>query len=176
MKRKNIVTFYLLIIIYLFGVFAGCLWQVHIKEQGEMYQYLKNGVSSYNESVKESVIAVAKDSIPELLLLMISVYIPYGIIIVAGSIAIRGFMTGFAITAAMRVFGISGGILCIGNILSVAIILPFLIFFAVFIHEKDTIPPYKLGFLTLVFLGLILMTDCIFKGILSPSIVRLWAK
>lgn len=176
MKRKNIIIFYSLITLYIIGIFAGSLWQVHINEQTEMYQYLKNGVNSYNESIKESITAVAKDSIPELSLLFLSAYIPYGIIILYGAVAIRGFMASFAITAALRTFGISGVILCIGNVASMVFTIPCLVFFGIFLHNKDNLPRYKLGLIILLFLLLILLTDCFFKGVLSPVFVRLWAK
>lgn len=175
MGKKSSIAFYLLIAIYVLGLLSGGLYQVHIKEQTEMYEYLKNGVAVYEESVLGSIKAAGKDNIPELLLMLLSAYLPFGLYLIGGILAVRGFMTGFAVTACLRVYGLSGVCLCLGNVLSAVISVPCFIIFGIFIYNNaESTGKIKLGFFSLIFLVTVLVFDSVLKGALSSLAVRLW--
>ena len=175
MGKRSSFAFYLLVVFYLLGLLAGGLYQVHIKEQAQMYEYLKNGVSGYEGSVLGSIKAVGMDNIPELLAMLLSAYLPFGLYLVGGVLLVRGFMAGFALTACLRVYGIFGGMLCIGNVLSAALTGACFILFGMFIfNNADSFGKVKLGFFSFIFLLVVLLLDSILKGTLSSIAVKLW--
>jgi len=175
MGKRTVIVFYLTIVMYVAGVVAGCIYQVKINDQAEMYEYLKNGVSEYSESIITGIKATIKDNFPELLILLVSAYLPFGTYIVGGVLAVRGFLNGFVITAVMRVFGFLGATLCVGNLLSAVITVPCFIGYAGFICSNgEAMGKVRLGIFCLLFLTIVLFADGIVKGGLSSVILRLW--
>lgn len=112
--------------IYAIGVFAGCFGQVKQDNQQEIYTYLEGAVSAYDAKLYESIIASLKDNLVLFALCAFGVLFKFAVPGVAVAILMRGYSAGFAITAAMRLYGFSGVLLCAANIISLALLIPAL--------------------------------------------------
>ena len=173
MLKKNRLLWSFIVVLYLAGLLLGCLYQVKIKEQAEMYEYLKSGVSGYGESLYGSIRAGLSDNVPEFLILVICAFLPFGAYIVCGIVAVRGFMTGFALTCALRTYSLPGFILCIGNILSAVLTIPCFVFYGLCIFgNHEDISKTKLLFFTILYLGAVLFFDGVIKGGISPLAIK----
>lgn len=175
MEKKSKLGLWLLVFIFATGIFTGSLYQVKIDAQTEMYEYLKEGVTAYNPGLWDGIKAVFSDNFPELCILLVSAFLPFGAVLTGGVLASRGFMTGFAITAAMRTYGIKGMGLCLGNIVSCAVLVPSLIMFGLLLsgdlHKKNRLRTFMFSAL---FLMLMLGLDAVIRGGFSVVMSRLW--
>lgn len=175
MEKKNSLAFFVFTILFTVGILAGSLYQVRIDEQTEMYEYLKSGISGYDVGIGGSIKAVCRDNFTELCALLISAFLPFGVLVVGVVLAIRGFMTGFAITAVLRTYGFFGMSLCIGNIVSALIVVPCFTGFGIFVLENyNTKSRVKLFLISTAFLVFVLLCDAVLKGALSVIFTRLW--
>lgn len=175
MQKKNNLALCLLLFLFTAGMLMGSLYQVNIDEQTEMYEYLKGGVQGYNVGILGSIKAVCRDDVAELCILLVSAFLPFGVILAGGVLAFRGFMTGFALTAALRAYGIGGILLCLGNIASALVVVPCVMLYGIFILSSSyTKSRVKLFFFCAVFLIILFLLDSVLKGALSVIMSRLW--
>lgn len=112
--------------IYAIGVFSGSFSQVKQGNQQEMYTYLEGAVSSYDAKLYESIIATCRDNLILFVLCAVGVIFKFAVPGIAVAILMRGYSAGFAITAAMRLYGWFGVLLCAANIISLALLIPAL--------------------------------------------------
>ena len=173
MAKKTVWICVILVGIYVMGLSLGGVFQANVREQSQMHEYLKNGVSAYGEGFIDGTKAVFFDNIIELLIMLVSAYLPFGVWAVGGVLAVRGFMTGFALTAMLRSYGPAGAVLCIGNILSATAVVPLYTFYGIWVSRSGE-RGIRLGILSFIFLTGVLGADCVLKGGLSAVIMRLW--
>jgi hypothetical protein len=166
----------MLVGLYSVGILVGGVYQVKIPEQNEMYQYLKNGVSAYSGGIIKGIGAVFSDNMPEFLVLFVSAYLPFGGYVVGGCLAVRGFMAGFAITAALRTYGLLGLVLCLGNVLSAATC-AFIVAYGIFLFKgAEMSGRVKLGIFSFLYSLAVLGLDAVIKGGLSVVALRFFGK
>ena len=176
MARKTFWILAMLVVIYGLGILLGGMYQVKIPEQTEMYQYLKNGVSAYGGGIGKGIGAVFSDNLPEFFVLFLSAYLPFGVYAVGICLGVRGFMTGFALTAALRTYGLSGVILCAGNVLS-ALTCALIVAYGLFLHARaEMAGRVKLGLFSYLYLLAVLGLDAVIKGGMSAVVLRLFGQ
>ena len=176
MTRKTFWLCAMLTGFYALGIFAGSMYQVKIREQTEMYQYLKNGVAAYGGGMGKGIFAVFSDNLPEFLVLLLSAYLPFGVYAVGVCLGVRGFMTGFALEAALRTYGLSGTVLCLGNVLS-AVTCTLFAGYGVFLYKRaEFTGRVKLGIFSFLYLLAVLSLDAVIRGGLSAVVLRFFGK
>ncbi len=94
--------------------------------QQEIYTYLENAILSYDAHIWESIAATCRDNLALFAICAAGVIFKIALPGIAVAILLRGFSAGFAITAAMRLYGFGGVFLCAANIISLAILIPAL--------------------------------------------------
>ena len=152
------------------------MYQVKIREQTEMYEYLKNGVSTYGGGVIKGIGAVFSDNLPEFFVMFLSAYLPFGVYAVGVCLAVRGFISGFAMAAALRTYGIFGTVLCAGNVLS-ALTCALIVGYGLFLYTKaGELGRVKLGVLSFFYLLAVISLDAVIKGGASAVALRIFGK
>ena len=175
MGKRGTIVFCILTLMYFIGGMAGSFCQVKMSDQNEMYQYLTGAVSNYELNVGESFKASASDNAVEFAVMLISSFLPFGIWIFGVALAVRGFLTAFAVTASMRIYGVWGLLLNSGSVLSALLVIPVYVCFGKFLAaESDSKKGLKFAVACCSFLLVALIFDCAMKGIISPYIVKLW--
>lgn len=175
MEKRGVIVFCLLTLMYFIGAVAGSICQVKLTDQSEMYQYLTNAVAGYELNVWESFKASMTDNTAEFAVLLIASFLPFGAWIVGIALSVRGFLTAFAVTASMRIYGAWGLLLNAGSILSALLVIPVYVCFGRFLHmDSGGKKGFKFALVSSVFLSAVLFVDCVMKGVVSPYIVKLW--
>lgn len=178
MKSTKFIIFFLMIFIYIAGVFVGAKRELNSPEQAKMYEYLEKSVSEYNVGVKEAVKSVAKENAKSLALLAIGGFFKPLCFVVALVALSRGYTAGFSIMAILHLYGVKGILLCGANLVSVAITVPTISYYAgivfseMFIEKLPQKELYKKVFVILLVLTVILCADCLVKGFLSPLFMK----
>lgn len=178
MKKFRMAVFFAFIALYVIGLSVGSVSQVGNKNQGEMYEYLEGAVSEYNVTVGESVRQIIKGNLKTLVLLTLGGIFLLGPVVMVVLVAIKGYATGFAITAMLRLFGIRGITFCIANLLSCAIIIPALSWYSCAVvtnilenrYEKKTF--FKCFFLMILVMVPVLLIDGVVRGVLSAVLMK----
>lgn len=179
MKRLRNVLIITLFIIYAVGVLAGAVREVKMPDAAEMYEYLEKGIEKYDTTAANGVKTAATDNLKFFSLLAVgSLFKPF-IWLIAVAMLVKGYLTGFSIMAAMRLYGIKGLFLCIPNIVSAAVLIPASIYYGG-INGSGLLNRYgKNGFYkkflwATIFLAAIFCADTLIKGAASPIFVK-WA-
>lgn len=175
MGKRSRIALFLLVFVYVLGLLVGGLYQVSLPAQKEMLEYLENGISDYSGGILSGIKGAFFDNLPELFVMMLTAFLPFGVFVVGGVIAVRGFLAGFAVTSVLRFFGAGGAVLCLGNLLSAGLTVSAYALFGIFILNNGRYAKgVKWGFFSFIFLALVILADSLIKGAISPLAVRLW--
>ena len=179
MKNIKVIMFFVLIGLYFTGIFAGSLQQVRTEKQDEMYAYLDGAVSGYNAEVGESIRSVAVDNLKTYAAVLICAFFKIGVLGLGAVMMVKGYTTGFAITAVMRFYGIKGLLFCGANLISAAILIPSLAFFGGFssynllYNRQDKRIFLRQYFIMAVIMALVFFIDSLTRGFLSSAFMKL---
>ena len=179
MKRLRKLLFLILFLVYSAGVLLGALKEVNMKNAAEMYEYLEKGISGYDTAAKSGIITAAKDNLKIFALLLAGSLFKPLIWLSAAAMLLKGYLSGFSIMAALRLYGIKGMSICIPNLISAAVLIPASIYYGgtnisglLDRYEKGTF--YKRFLWATIFLLTIFCADALIKGSLSAIFVK-WA-
>ncbi len=168
-----------LFLIYAGGVLAGAVREVRLSDAEEMYNYLEQGIAEYDTAAQKGVKTAAKDNVKIFALLAVGSLIKPLVWLIAGAMLAKGYLTGFSLMAALRLYGARGIYICIPNIISAAVLVPASIYYGglnasglLNRYERGAI--YKRFFWATVFLAAIFCADTLIKGAASPIFVK-WA-
>lgn len=159
--------------IYIIGVVTGSIHQVKTDNQAEMYSYLETAVSGYDAEVADSIKSVAKDNAKMLLLASPGAFFRIGVPGIAAVMLLKGYATGFAVTAVLRLYGMRGLLLCSANFISLAILIPALAYYGTaaignLIYNRDEKKKFlKKAVLLFMFITLMFALDSALRGIFS---------
>ncbi len=179
MKKFKLVVFFVFIALYVIGTLIGSVSLVGNKNQVEMYEYLEGAVSEYNVQTWESIKQILEGNLKTFALLVFGGMFLLGPVVMAGVMVIKGYTTGFAITAMLRLFGMRGLTFCIANLLSCAIIIPAIAWYSCEAitnilnnrYEKNTF--MKCFLVRLLVMIPILLIDGVLRGFLSSILMKL---
>ena len=179
MNNLRRLIFILLFFLYSAGVFVGAQREIRVPEQEEMYQFLENGVKTYDTAATNGVKTTAKENAKMLLLLAIGSLFKPLLFLSGAAMLIKGYFSGFSVMAAMRLYGIKGSLICIPNFLSAAVLIPAAGYYGSInakglLSGEDRRAYYRNFFAATIFLGAIFCADAFIKGALSPIFVK-WA-
>lgn len=130
MRNFKRLFFFVFLIIYGIGVCIGSTSLVLVDNQSEMYEYIESAMSGYEVSVTESVKSVLTDNMKLYFCLMVGGFFLVGPAVLGVVMAVKGYFSGFAITAVLRLFGIRGLLFCMANLVSAVIVVPSLCWFS----------------------------------------------
>lgn len=179
MKRLRKLLITALFLIYAGGIFAGAAREVKISDAEGMYEYLEQGIAEYDTAARNGVKAAAKDNLKIFALLVIgSIFKPL-VWLIAAAMLVKGYLTGFSLMAALRLYGAKGLYICIPNIISAAVLIPASIYYGGvnaggLLNRYERGAFYKRFFWATVFLAAIFCADTLIKGAASPIFVK-WA-
>lgn len=182
MKKKGLVLFLVFILTYIAGLFAGAISEVASDNQAEIYDYLEASVSSYSVPVKSSIKGVFEDNIKIAALILLGGLFKISPVVSGISLFLKGYTSGFASVAALRLFGMGGLLLCVANFMSAVLLVPVIALFSVlFIENQGAKVEDKWLFYKryLIFAGIILVVfaiDTLFRGILSSVCMKFASK
>lgn len=173
MKNYRNILLIALFCVYAIGLLSGGVNEKRQDNQAEMYTYLENAISEYDASVKESVLQIAKENLVFFGICAIGIFIKTGVLGIAPVLFVRGYAAGFAITAAMRLYGFGGILLSLANVISLAILIPVLCTCggaaSLNMTENKLYPKtlFARGCFLVMFLAAIFAADCILRGVLT---------
>ncbi len=173
MRNKRILFFAIFILVYITGLFAGVVSEIRSDNQAEIYSYLEASVGSYNVPIKSSIRGVFEDNIKMAAVLLLGGLFKISPVISGALLCFKGYTSGFASIASLRLFGIKGLLLCISNFISSMLIIPIIAVFSVlFMENQEEKLDNKWIFYKryLIFSGIILgifAIDTVFRGVLS---------
>ena len=177
MKKLCKLLFILLIFLYVAGVFAGAVWEMHAPDQNGLYRYLSEGIKGYETQTASGIKAAATENLKFLLILAAGGVIKPFLWLPCAAMLIKGYLTGFSVMAALRLYGMKGCLLCIANFLSAAVIIPVAAYYGSMNITKMILGEekyYKNFLIATIFLIAIFCADALIKGALSPIFVK-WA-
>lgn len=178
MKNTKVWLFALLLLIYIAGISAGSIRQAKAENQTEMYEYLKNSVSGYEETAAKTIKSVAKDNLKLLIPLAAAGLFKAGTAVVGAAVLLKGYSAGFAVTAVLRVYGLKGIVLCGANVLSALCIIPATALYGCMTAETFIGRRYERGnflkkyFFFLFALAAVFAADCFLRGFLSTVFMK----
>jgi len=182
LKKTKKLIFVLLILTYAVGVLIGAIREINVSNETEMYDFLKTSVAGYDMGIKDSIKNVGTENAKTICFLALGGIFKGVSWLLGVVILVKGYMTGFSVMAAMRLYGLKGLFLCGANLLSVAIVIPSMAYFGktvlgdLFLDKISKREYYKRFILMLVLLVIILSADCLLKGVLSSVFMRSFAK
>lgn len=177
-KNLKNILFLAFILLYTVGVCIGCMMQISVRNQGNMYEYLESAMSGYDVTALESIKTILWDNLKIFGLLAIGGFFLAGPLVLAGVMLMKGYTAGFAITAVLRFYGMRGIIFCGANLVSAAIVIPAVCWYScasstnILKNRHDRKEFLKRFFLLLAAILPILCVDGILKGILSPFLIK----
>ncbi|MBQ7985738.1 MAG: hypothetical protein IJ304_00525 [Clostridia bacterium] len=178
MRNFKSVLFLVFLLLYGIGVCIGSARQVLAPNQSGMYEYLENAMSGYDVTTTESVSSIFKDNMKLFLCLAVGGFFLVGPVLLGGVMLVKGYSTGFAITAVLRLFGIYGITFCIANLVSAVIVVPMLCWYSsntvVNIREMryDRREFLKRFFVLLAIIFLVVVVDSGVRGFLSAILMK----
>ncbi len=179
MNNLKKLLFFLLFLIYAGGVFAGAAKEVRVSDQSEIYKYLEDGVKSYDTAASSGVKSAAKENLKFFALLAAGCLFKPLLWLLGAAMLIKGYVAGFSVMAALRLYGIKGVLLCISSLASAAVLIPAASYYGsinakalILGEEKRTY--YRRFFAVTIFLGAIFCADAFIKGASSPIFIK-WA-
>lgn len=178
MKRFKRILFIIFFLLYAIGICIGCIKQISSSNQQDMYTYLNSAISGYNTSLTESIKSVLTSNLRLFVFLVAGGIFLIGPVVIAGIVLMEGYSAGFAVISVLRLFGLKGFLYCIANLVSVAVIIPVICWYAcsatanIIKNRNDRRQFLK----TLVFLIAILfpviLADGILRGLFSSIIMK----
>ncbi|MBR4173545.1 MAG: hypothetical protein IKR46_04150 [Clostridia bacterium] len=179
MKKLRKLLFLALFLLYTAGVFIGAVREAKLPNEAEMYEYLENGIEGYDTEPQNGIKTALKDNGGMLVLAAVGGFFKPLVWLLALSVLIKGYLTGFSIMAALRLYGAKGIILCIPNIISAAILIPSVLCYGGIIAgdrlgNAERRAFYRRFILATIFLAAIFCADAVIKGAVSPIFVK-WA-
>ena len=177
MKNLWKLLFLLLIFLYGAGVLIGAVWEVRAPNQNELYRYLSDGIKGYETQTVSGIKTAATENLKILLILVVGGAIKPLLWLPCAAMLIKGYITGFSVMAALRLYGIKGGLLCLANILSAVVIIPIAAYYGSKNMKGQILGEgkyYKNFLIATIFLIAIFCADALIKGALSPIFVK-WA-
>ncbi len=181
MKNLKGIIFLVFLLLYGIGVCIGSTRQVLTPNQSGMYEYLEGAVLGYDVPASESVKSILKDNMKLFFCLLVGGFFLVGPVVLGAVMLIKGYSTGFAITAVLRLFGIRGLIFCMANLISAIIIVPALCWYSCKTVENIKEMRYdrreflKRFFLLLIVIFIVLIIDSGIRGYLSAILMKLAA-
>lgn len=178
MRNFKGILFLAFLLLYGVGVCIGSARQVLAPNQSSMYEYLENAMSGYDVTTMESVKSIFKDNMKLFLCLAIGGFFLVGPVLLGAVILVKGYSTGFAITAVLRLFGIYGMTFCIANLVSAGFVVPMLCWYSsntvVNIREMryDRREFLKRFFVLLSVILLVVAADSVIRGFLSAILMK----
>ena len=169
--------FILLILFYSLGVFAGAMWEIYAPDQTELYSYLSDGIKAYDTQTVSSIKSAATDNLKFLLILLAGGAIKPLLWLPCAAMLIKGYLTGFSVMAALRLYGAKGSLLCVTNFLSAAVLIPAAAYYGSANMKRMGLAEgkyYKKFLIATFFLAAIFCVDAVIKGALSPIFIK-WA-
>ena len=147
--------------------------------QAEMYQYLEDGVKNYDTAVISGIKNAAEENLKLFLLLLAGSLFKPLIFVLGAAMLIKGYFSGFSVMAALRLYGIKGGLICMTNFISAAVLIPACAYYgsinaAGLIYGCEKAAHYKKVAFATIFLGAIFCADAVLKGAVSTIFVK-WA-
>ncbi|MDD6736281.1 MAG: hypothetical protein PUE13_08240 [Clostridiales bacterium] len=176
-KNFRTLIFFVFLALYGLGVCIGGVRQVKTNAQTEMYEYLTGAVSGYDATAASSIKSVAKDNAVLLVVLAVSGLCRPLSVLAAAAMAAKGYVTGFSITAILRLCGLKGIFLCTANLLSVMLTVPAVAYFGassaenLFKNRGDRIF-YKYYLILLIILTAIFCVDSLARGVFSTIFMK----
>lgn len=170
------------LLLYFVGVCIGCVREIGVENQGEMYEYLEASVTDYNVTASDSIKSIFKDNMKIFCFLFLGGLFLPGSVLLGGVMLVKGYTAGFAITAMLRLFGMKGLIFCGANLVSAAILVPALSWYSGASFEnlirkrEDRNTFLKKYTVMLLCIFLILIFDAILRGFLSSMLMKLAGK
>ena len=163
--------------LYALGIFTGTVWEVHTPDQTGIYRYLSEGIKGYETEAAGGIRAAATENMKLLLILAAGGAIKALFWLPLAAMLVKGYLTGFSVMAALRIYGMKGCLLCIGNFISAAFIIPAAAYYGSMnmrrmISGEENY--YKKFIIATIFLVAIFCADALIKGTLSPIFVK-WA-
>ncbi len=178
MQNKKGVTFLIFLLLYGVGVCIGCTRQISVSDQSGMYEYLEQAMSGYNATAMESVKSIFKDNMKLFLCIAIGGFFLIGPVFLGGVMLVKGYSTGFAITAVLRFFGLYGITFCIANLISAGFVVPMLCWYScncvLNIKEMryDRREFLKRFFVLLAIMLVVVIVDSGVRGFLSAMLMK----
>ena len=164
-------------LLYAAGVFIGATRAVHAPNQPEMYEYLEEGVKSYETVSISGVKSAAKENAKIFGLLALGSLFKPLVWLLGAAMLIKGYIAGFSVMAALRLYGIKGILLCIASLISAAVLIPAASYYGsinakslLFGEEKRAY--YRKFFAVTIFLGAIFCADALIKGSFSTIFIK----
>ena len=179
MNNLRKLLFFALFLFYAAGIFTGAERELHTPDQAEIYQYLSDGVKFYDTAPISGVKAAATENLKAFTLIAAGGLIKALVWLSGAALILMGYLTGFSVMAALRLYGINGMLLCVPNLVSAAFIIPAAAFYGstnaaeMILGDKKNVYRKKIPVLT-IFLFAIFCADALLKGTLSPIFVK-WA-
>lgn len=176
-KNLRTIVFFVFLCAYAFGVCIGSVRQVKTERQTEMYEYLSGAVSGYKSSPASGIKRVAEDNAVLLGVLAISGVFKPMMALGVGTVAVKGYATGFSITAMLRLYGMKGLIMCTANLLSAMVVVPAIAYYGAMSAEnlarnKSEKNFYKYFIFLILFLTAIFCIDSIARGFFSSIFMK----
>lgn len=173
MKNYKKVFFAVFFGIYVLGIIIGGVSQTKHKNQEDMYIYLENAVSEYEVAAKDGIISIGRENLTYFAICAAGALFKLAVPGIGACIFLRGYAAGFAITAALRLYGMKGILLCAANITSLFLIIPLLCHcgsaaienFAENKFDRKTF--LKGSFFLIVLMCVVFVADCVLRGGLS---------
>ena len=168
-----------LFIIYAGGILTGAIREIKTPDAAEMYNYLERGIAEYDTASASGVKNAVRDNLKIFLLLVCgSIFKPL-FWLVGMAVLVKGYLTGFSIMAALRLYGIRGLYICIPNLISAAVLIPSAIYYgglnvSGLFDKYDKGGFYKRFLWATIFLAAIFCADAFIKGAGTPIFVK-WA-
>lgn len=182
MKKNQKAIFGIFFLLYAVGILVGAMREISAPKQAEIYEYLGSSLSEYEVGIKSGIKNVANENIICALLVIVGGFFKSLFWIADIAVLIKGYLTGFSVMAALRLYGIKGIMLCGGNIISAGIMIPTISYFCsvsvseLFIFGTEKKDYYKKISIITFFLIAIFCVDCFLKGFLTPIFMKLASK
>lgn len=178
MRNFKRIVFLTFLLLYGIGVCIGSTRQVLVDNQSGMYEYLEGAVSGYDVGAKESVKSILNDNMKLFFCLLVGGFFVIGPVMLGAVMVIKGYSTGFAITAVLRLFGMRGLVFCLANLISVIVVVPALCWYSCKTVENIKDMRYdrreflKRFILLAIVVLLVLIIDSITRGYLSATLMK----
>lgn len=179
MNKLRKLLIFALFVAYALGILAGAIREIKVPDAADMYEYLEKGIEGYDTAAVNGIKSAGADNLKIFALIAGgSLFKPLVWLIVLAML-LKGYLTGFSLMAAMRLYGIKGILLCVPNLISAAVLIPSAIYYGGInmsgqLGQREKREFYKRFVLATIFFAAIFCADAILKGALSPIFVK-WA-
>ena len=165
--------------LYLAGLSTGAVREIYEPDQAGIYSFLERGMAEYGAAAKDSIKSTFSDNMKFFGLLAVGGLSKILIWTAATAIIAKGYLTGFSVMAALRLYGLRGLLICAPNLLSVMFFVPSMIYYTgintagLISGEEKPFYYKKFIFLTIILFA-VFCVDSVVKGGFSPIFIK-WA-